>query len=167
MRLTSIAQICLTLGLCLASAQAFADLGVIVVNESALPFEFSPSNFENSQANFDNSIANFDNSSANFDNSEANFDNSSANFDNGIGGKNRLLDIGGSPPQYVGYYVAAKNGTNNFFSPKGQRLFYNPKKGRAIFGGQDGKFCGAIGEVNGALRLGLTPRCAKQLVLSQ
>ena len=144
-----------------------ADLPVALVSESSLPFSLSPAHFDNSPSNFDNSISNFDNSSSNVDNSESNFENSASNYENGPNGKRRLIYNEDGTSKFVGYYVAAKNGTTNFYSPSGKRMFYNPKKGFGVFGAKDGDFCGALVRVKGEISLALTEHGAKVLFLSQ
>jgi hypothetical protein len=144
-----------------------ADLQIIAVNEASLPYDFSPSNYDNSASNYDNSVSNYDNSPSNYDNSESNYDNSSSNYDNGKNGERRLLYKDGNSWKFAGYYVLASNGVTNFYSPKGKRMFYNPQKGRAVFGGKDGKFCGVIARVKGELALALTEHGMKILMLSQ
>jgi len=146
---------------------ALAALPVSFVHESSLPYDFSPSNYDNSPSNYDNSISNYDNSPSNYDNSESNYDNIASNYDNRRNGDRRLIYKDGYSLKFAGYYVAAKNGTTNFFSPRGKRIFYNPKNGRGIFGGKDGTFCGVLANVNGELSLALTERGEKILFLSQ
>lgn len=155
------------LGASLISGVALADLEVITVDESSLSYNLSPSNFQNSPENFVNSISNFQNSSSNYQNATENYENSSGNFENGVNGKRRLFGKISGAPRYLGYYVVAQNGTNNFFSPHGERLFYNPKAGIGVFSAQDGTFCGVLGQVNGSIGLGLTNQCTKLLMLSQ
>ena len=158
---------CLLLSLVAVASPALAvDLPIVFDDESALPYYLSPSNYDNSPSNYDNSISNYDNSPSNYDNSETNYDNSASNYDNGPNGSRRLLYREEGSPKFAGYYVVAKNGTTNFFSPRGKRLFYNPKKGRAVFGGKDGSFCGALARVKGELSLVLTEHGAKVLMLS-
>ena len=149
------------------TAARAADLPVALVNEASLPYEFSPLNYDNSPSNYDNSVSNYDNSPSNYDNSESNYDNSSSNYDNGRNGKRRLVLKDGSTLKYVGYYVRAKNGVTNFFSPSGKRVFYNPKKGRALFGGQNGQFFGVLARVNGEFSIALTEEGFKVLTLAQ
>ena len=57
-------------------ATAFADLKVILANESDLPFDLSPSKFNNFPSKFSNSVSKFSNSPSKFDNSPSKFDNS-------------------------------------------------------------------------------------------
>lgn len=152
---------------CMACGSAFAaDLPVVMIEESGLPYDLSPSNYDNSPSNYDNSISNYDNSPSNYDNSESNYDNSASNYDNGRNGTRRLVYKDGSSLKFIGYYVLAKNGTTNFFSPRGKRMFYNPKKGLAIFGGKDGTFCGVLARIKGDFSLALTEHGAKVLMLS-
>jgi len=157
----------LAVALFLASGIAFADLPVASIDESSLPYGLSPSNYDNSPSNYDNSISNYDNSPSNYDNSESNYNNSASNFDNGRSGSKRLILKDGGTPKFAGYYVFASNGVTNFFSPSGKRMFYNPKKGRAVFGGRDGSFCGVLARVDGEYSLALTERGMKVLFLSQ
>ena len=146
---------------------AAADLPIAVVDDSSLPYEFSANNYDNSPSNYDNSISNYDNSPSNYDNSESNYDNSASNYDNGRSGKRRLIYIDDGTPKYAGYYVRAKNSVTNFFSPSGRRVFYNPKKGRGIYGGKDGSFCGVLARVDGKFSLALTESGLKLLLMSQ
>ena len=127
----------------------------------------SPSNYDNSSSNYDNSISNYDNSASNYDNSESNYSNSASNYDNGRSGKRRLIFKDGGSLKFTGYYVQASNGVTNFFSPSGKRMFYNPNKGRAVFGGKDGSFCGVLARVDGEFSLALTERGMRVLFLSQ
>ena len=164
----------LVLAASLVCGSALADLPIALIDESSLPYNLSPSNYDNSPSNYDNSpsnydnsISNYDNSPSNYDNSESNYDNSASNYDNGRNGDRRLIYKDGGSLKFAGYYVAAKNGTTNFYSPRGKRMFYNPKKGRGIFGGKDGSFCGVLARVNGELSLALTERGAKILLLSE
>ncbi len=143
------------------------DLIVIQINESQLPYEFSPSNYENSASNYDNSISNYENSSSNYENSPSNYANSSSNYENGLSGKKRLLVKNGASLKFVGYFVSGTNGITNFFTPSGTRIFYNPKKTPAVFGGLDGIFGGVIAEVKGDLSLVLTEHGMRRLLLAQ
>ena len=157
----------LMLAASLVCGSALADLPVALIDESSLPYNLSPSNYDNSPSNYDNSISNYDNSPSNYDNSESNYDNSASNYDNGRNGDRRLVYKDGGSLKFAGYYVAAKNGTTNFYSPRGKRMFYNPKKGAGIFAGKDGTFCGVLARVKGELSLALTERGAKILLLSE
>jgi hypothetical protein len=153
--------------LAFATSVRAADLPVVLIDKSTLPYEFSPSNYDNSSSNYDNSVSNYDNSPSNYDNSESNYDNSSSNYNNSRSGNRRLVFKDGGMLKFAGYYVRAKNGVTNFFSPSGKRMFYNPKKGRAVFGGQSGEFCGVLASVNGEFSLALTEEGLKTLALSQ
>lgn len=150
-----------------AAGGALADLPVVQIDESSLPYNLSPSNYDNSPSSYDNSISNYDNSPSNYDNSESNYDNSASNYDNSRSGNKRLIFKDGGTLKFAGYYVAAGNGVANFFSPSGKRMFYNPKKGRAIFGGRDGMFCGVLARVDGEFSLALTERGMRVLFLAQ
>lgn len=152
---------------CLVSGVALADLPVALIDESSLPYGLSPSNYDNSPSNYDNSISNYDNSPSNYDNSESNYNNSASNYDNSQSGSRRLIFKDGGSSRFAGYYVTASNGVTNFFSPSGKRMFYNSKKGRGIYGGKDGSFCGVLARVEGQLSLALTEHGAKILLLSQ
>ena len=127
-----------------ASVSAFADLKVIIARESDLPFELSPSKFSNSPSKFSNSISKFSNSTSKFSNSSSKFNNSPSKFDNGRSGNRRLLLEQGGSYFYIGYYVWGDEGLINFFYSKGKRLFYSPSETDALFGGEDGKFCGTL-----------------------
>jgi len=152
---------------CVAAGSALADLPVFQIDESSLPYNLSPSNYDNSPSNYGNSISNYDNSPSNYDNSESNYSNSASNYENSRNGSRRLIFKDGGSLKFSGYYVSASNGVTNFFSPSGKRMFYNPKKGRGIFGGRDGTFCGVLARVDGEFSLALTERGMKVLFLSQ
>ena len=139
--------------MCAVCNGALADLPIAFINEASLPYNYSPSNYENSESNYVNSISNYDNSSSNYDNSESNYTNSGANYENGINGSKRLILNGRT---FIGYYVTAGNGTTNFFSTSGKRVFYLPKNGKAVFGGDSGEVCGVVATVNNQFSLALT-----------
>lgn len=155
------------IGLLVGCPTFAADLPVAIINESSLPYDLSPSNYNNSPSNYANSISNYDNSPSNYDNSESNYDNSSANYDNGQSGTRRLLYKDGGSLKFAGYYVRAGSGVTNFFSPNGKRMFYNPQKGRAVFNGKDGSFCGVLAKVGEDFSLALTDQGVKTLFLSR
>jgi len=136
----------------------FADPEVVIVKESELPFELSPSKFSNSPSKFSNSVSKFSNSPSKFSNSPSKFDNSPSKFANGESGDRRLLLEQGGTYFYVGYYVWGDDGLINFFSPKGVRLFYSPSETDAVFGGENGEFCGTLATFKGAKVLVLTEK---------
>ncbi|HGA9951440.1 TPA: hypothetical protein ACIURQ_001723, partial [Shigella flexneri] len=152
-------KVVLSLVLAMASGQALADLPIVLVDEARLPYDYSPSNY-------DNSISNYDNSPSNYDNSESNYDNSSSNYDNSRNGNRRLIYSANGSRTFAGYYVIANNGTTNFFSTSGKRMFYTPKGGRGVYGGKDGSFCGALVVINGQFSLALTDNGLKIMYLS-
>jgi hypothetical protein len=138
------------------SSFALADMPIVYVSETSLPYELSPSSFDNSPSNFDNSLSNFDNSGSNFDNSPSNFDNSPSNFENGLNGDHRLYyKADGLHMTWAGYYVR-KNNHINFFSPGRDRIFYKPADHAAVFSGEDGSFCGVVAKRDGTISLALT-----------
>ncbi|EFO2446133.1 hypothetical protein ACND9F_005090, partial [Escherichia coli] len=108
----------------------------------------------------------YDNSPSNYDNSESNYDNSSSNYDNSRNGNRRLIYSANGSRTFAGYYVIANNGTTNFFSTSGKRMFYTPKGGRGVYGGKDGSFCGALVVINGQFSLALTDNGLKIMYLS-
>ena len=161
-----LAKVMIGVALALASGFAMADLPILVVEQSQLPYGFSPSNYDNSESNYDNSISNYDNSGSNYDNSESNYDNSSSNYDNSPSGTHRLIYSVAGTPRYAGYYVTSSEGVTNFFSPTGARMFYNPKSGSGVFSARDGSFCGVLAESQGRLSLVLTDHGVKVMLLS-
>jgi len=160
-------KVILSLALAMASGQALADLTIVLVDGARLPYDYSPSNYDNSPSNYDNSISNYDNSPSNYDNSESNYENSSSNYENSRSGNRRLIYKANGSPTFVGYYVIASNGTTNFFSPSGKRMFYTPKGGRGVYGGRDGSFCGVLALMNDQLSLALTENGLKIMFLSK
>jgi hypothetical protein len=135
---------------------AKADLRVIIISESSLPFSMGPANFNNSTAKFDNSSANFANSVANFENSPANFRNSNANFENSISGRRRLFN---ESSQMIGYYVYNSGGMINFYNLNGFRGLYKPGGGHTDSIFSEDAWCGTLGNQNGQIVLGLSSAC--------
>ncbi|HEX8592756.1 MAG TPA: hypothetical protein VF682_05675 [Pseudomonas sp.] len=152
--------------LVLTSGRVLADLPIAIVDEARLPYDYSPSNYDNSPSNYNNSINNYDNSPSNYDNSESNYDNSASNYENSQNGKRRIISSSNGSRTFAGYYAIADNGTTNFFSPSGKRMFYTPKGGRGVFCGKDGSFCGALAIVDGQFSLVLTENGIKVMFLS-
>lgn len=148
------------LAACLAACPlvASADMLVAYLEEARLPYSFSPSSYDNSPSNYDNSTSNYDNSSSNYDNSESNYENSASNYENGRSGKRRLVLKENGSHVFAGYYVLSPSGVVNFFSPGGQRMFYAPKQGTAVFSSRNGSFCGVVARIEGVSRLVLTER---------
>lgn len=150
-----------------ASGRALADLPIVLVEESRLPYEYSQSNYDNSPNNYDNAISNYDNSQSNYDNSPSNYANSSSNYDNGRSGSRRLIYTSNGVSSFAGYYVTASNGTTNFFSPSGERVYYKPQGGRGVYCGDDGSFCGVLAAIDGQISLALIERGSKVLFSSR
>ncbi|MDD0435742.1 hypothetical protein PS030_11065, partial [Shigella sonnei] len=88
------------------------------------------------------------------------------NYDNSRNGNRRLIYSANGSRTFAGYYVIANNGTTNFFSTSGKRMFYTPKGGRGVYGGKDGSFCGALVVINGQFSLALTDNGLKIMYLS-
>lgn len=131
-------KVVLSLVLAMASGQALADLPIVLVDEARLPYDYSPSNYDISPSNYDNSR----------------------------NGNRRLIYSANGSRTFAGYYVIANNGTTNFFSTSGKRMFYTPKGGRGVYGGKDGSFCGALVVINGQFSLALTDNGLKIMYLS-
>lgn len=141
-----------------APVTVFADLKVITAKESDLPFELSPSKFSNSPSKFSNSVSKFSNSPSKFSNSPSKFDNSPSKFENGKSGNRRLLLEQEGSYFYIGYYVWGDDGLVNFFSPNGTRMFYSPSDTDALFGGENGEFCGTLATLKDEKVLVLTEK---------
>ena len=139
-----------------APGLVFADLKVQVAKESELPFSLSPQNPINSPGNSDNSINNSGNSASNPDNSSSNPENSPSKTENGMTGNRRLLFEKDGIYYFIGYFVLSENRLINFFSPYGKRMFYAPSGSDALFGSENGEFCGALSTVNNKTVLMLT-----------
>lgn len=159
-------KVVLGFALAMASESALADLPIVLVDETRLPYDYSPSNYDNSLSNYNNSISNYDNSPSNYDNSESNYENSSSNYSNSRSGNRRLIYSANGSQTFAGYYVIASNGTTNFFSASGKRMFYSPKGGRGVYSAKDGSFCGVLAVMNGQFSLALTGNGLKIMFLS-
>lgn len=148
---------CLILALLLAApGLVSADLKVQVAKESELPFSISPQNPINSPSNSNNAINNPGNSASNPINSPSNPENSPSKTENGMTGNRRLLFEKDGVHYFVGYFVLTENNLLNFFSPYGKRMFFTPSGSAALFGSDDGEFCGALATVNGKTVMILT-----------
>ena len=125
-----------------------ADMIVSYANESELPYNLSSSNYPNSPSKYSNSASNYSNSSLNYLNSSARYENSFLNYKNGRNGDRRLLREESGTYHYIGYYVRNDDGLINFFSSKGDRLFYSPPGTGAIFHSEKGDYCGTLATLN-------------------
>ncbi len=140
------------------TSAAQADISVVLVNVTSLPYDLSPNNYENSPNNYSNSVNNYKNSPNNYNNSPNNYTNSPNNYSNN---RNKIIHNGSS----VGYFVINKDGITNFFSRAGKRVFYNPADTSAVFT-NEGKYAGVLAQnTSKNLVLGLTPEGLKYLLL--
>lgn len=141
-----------------APGAVFADLKVQVAKESDLPAALSPQNPPNSPDNSNNSINNSINSAANPDNSSSNPENSPSKTENGMSGNRRLLFEKDGQYYFIGFFVLGESRLINFFSPYGKRMFYAPSGSNALFGSENGEFCGALSTANNKTVLMLTEK---------
>ncbi|EKA6050248.1 hypothetical protein OLZ68_002118 [Vibrio vulnificus] len=148
------------------STSAFADLEVILANESDLPYALSPSKYSNSSSNYSNSISKYSNSGSKYSNSSSKYDNSPSKYSNGKSGNQRLLLKKDGSYFYIGYYVWGDDGLINFFSSSGERLFYSPPETDAVFDGDKGEFAGTIATQKDSKILAVTEKGQVALVKS-
>jgi hypothetical protein len=141
-----------------ATGLVFADVKVQVTKESELPFSLSPKNPVNSPDNSNNSINNSANSASNPNNSSANPENSPSKTENGMTGNRRLLFDKDEIHYFIGYFVLGENRLINFFSPYGKRMFYAPSGSDALYGSENGEFCGTLATANNKTVLMLTEK---------
>ena len=155
----------LGIGLVVALAiQASADMTVLVVDRAKLGYDLGPSNYENSPSNYENSKSNYENSVSNYDNSPSNYSNSRSNYENGKSGSRRLIDSEG---RWLGYYVKASNGTLNFYSMKGERIFYHPDGSTmSAFYSSESAWAGTLMLYQGKVFLGLDKKAYMVLLYS-
>ena len=152
-------KICILLVFIIAApGPVFADLKVQVARESELPVSLSPQNPINSPTASNNSINNSGNSATNSNNSSSNPKNSPSKTENGMNGNRRLLFEKDGAHYFIGYFVLTENRLINFFSPYGKRVFYTPSGSDALFGSEDGEFCGALATANNKTVLMLTEK---------
>jgi phosphosulfolactate phosphohydrolase-like enzyme len=144
----------LLLLLVLLASSALAEMPIVYMSESSLPYEFSSANYDNSPVNYDNSLANYENSAANYTNSSANYDNSPANYENGLNGNHRLYYLPDKIHMtWAGYFVVRDKNYVNFFSPFGRRVFYSPAGHAGVFSAEDGSFCGVVAKIQEKISL--------------
>jgi hypothetical protein len=136
----------------------FADLKVQVVKESELEFHLSSQNPVNSPDASNNSIKNPGNSPANQKNASSIPENSPGKTENTINGNRRLLFEKDGTYYFIGYFVVGEKRFINFFSPFGKRMFYTPSGSSALFGSENGEFCGTLSTANNKTTLLLTEK---------
>ena len=138
--------------------QGSADIKIILIDESELPFSLSPNRFTNSPNRFTNSPTRFSNSESRFTNSPTRFSNTPNKFSNGPSGTNRLLADG---DRYVGYYVPTDDDITNFFSSDGERIAFNPslEETQSLFHSSETEWCGTFLSEDGKRVLGLVASC--------
>jgi len=159
--MTSKARILLASLVLAGSGAALADMKVLTINVSALPYDLSPSKYDNSPSKYGNSISNYANSDSNYANSTSNYTNSSSNYANSRSGANRLI----FDNTFVGYYVENGAGVTNFFSASGKRVLYNPEDSSAVFT-NTGRYVGALAlNSSKSIVLALTPEGVKALLI--
>jgi hypothetical protein len=141
-----------------SSGLVFADLKVQAVKESELAFNLSSKNPVNSPDASNNSIKNPDNSPSNQKNSSSNHENSPSKTENTMNGNRRLLFEKDGTYYFIGYFVAGEKRYINFFSPFGKRMFYTPSGSSALFGSENGEFCGTLSTANNKTTLLLTEK---------
>ena len=157
----------LAIFLAITGTQIHADILVTNVVEGQLPYSLSPQNYDLSASNYKNSVSNYENSPSNYNNASSNYENSPSNYENTINGKRSILVEEKGKFYHQGYYVLNKDGVTNFYSPKGKRLFYSPKDSVGIYHGEKGFFCGVLAKFDGKVRLALTEKGQKVLLLAE
>jgi len=135
-----------------------ADLKVQVVKESEMQSQLSSKNPVNSPDASNNSIKSPDNSPANPKNTSSTPENSPSRTENGMNGNRRLLYEKDGTYYFIGYFVAGEKRYINFFSPFGKRMFYTPSGSSALFGSDNGEFCGTLSTANNKTTLLLTEK---------
>jgi hypothetical protein len=148
------------------STSAFADLEVILANESDLPYALSPSKYSNSSSNYSNSISKYNNSGEKYSNSNSKYDNSPSKYSNGNSGDQRLILNKDDSNFYIGYYTWGDDGLINFFSSSGDRVFYSPPETDAIFDGDKGEFAGSFATLKDTKVLAVTEKGQLALIKS-
>ena len=73
----------------------------------------------------------------------------------------------GSSLYRIGYYTKNSSAITNFYSTSGERVFYNPKLGVGIYGGENGDFSGVLADIGDEYRLVLTESGRKNLLIPQ
>jgi len=144
--------------LIVSPVSVFADLKVQVSKESELPFSLSPQNPVNSPDDSSNSVKNSSYSATNPNNTSSNSENSPSKTENSMTGNRRMLFEKDGTYYFIGYFVLGENKLINFFSPYGKRMFYTPPGSSALFGSEDGVFCGALSTANNKTVLMLTEK---------
>ncbi|WP_209837516.1 hypothetical protein, partial [Rubellimicrobium aerolatum] len=140
----------------ISSQLAYADILAVIVDESRLPYDLSPSKYENSPSKYENSASKYENSESKYSNSPSKYENSASKYENGPNGERRVYTNDG---RVLGYYVFSEDGILNFFSYESRRVAYLPAGGhtQSIFSNTG--WCGIIVEDQNQLVLGLSQEC--------
>ena len=109
----------------------YADIKIILIDDSGLPYSLSPSKYSNSPSKYSNSPSKYSNSESKYSNSPSKYSNSPSKYSNGPSGKNRLL---ADNNRYVGYYVFTDDDIINFFNSDGERIAFNPNFPKGSYG---------------------------------
>lgn len=144
---------------------ADADLEVLFKDASELPYSLGPSKYSNSSSKYSNTLSKYSNSNSKYSNSSSKYDNSPSKYSNSKLGDQRLLLRKSGGFTYIGYYSWGDDGLLNFFSKRGDRLFYSPPETEAIFDAEEGEFSGTLAEESNKIVLVVTE--AGQLALAK
>ncbi len=141
----------------------YADIKIILIDDSGLPYSLSPSKYSNSPSKYSNSPSKYSNSESKYSNSPSKYSNSPSKYSNGPSGKNRLL---ADNNRYVGYYVFTDDDIINFFNSDGERIAFNPNldETESLFHSSKSKWCGTFGSNGGERVLGLVASCYYRFV---
>ena len=149
----------LTLGI-LMSNFAVAELKVVVINTSSLPYDLKPSYYLNKPSYYLNKESYYLNKSSYYLNKSSYYQNKRSHYQNKETGSNRLLSEDGV---YVGYFVKRDDGHVNYFYASGSRFGFTPTGGHTDSIFSDGSWCGTIGQIDGVSVVGLERSCYEQL----
>lgn len=138
-----------------APGPAMADVPLIILDRTQLPFDLGPGHPANNPAKAANSPNAAWNSSGNTANSGAAWENRPTNPANE---KRLIITADGG---VLGYYATNAGGVLNLFDINGNRIAYRPARGTRSLFTTKGSWCGTVDGNRGGMVLAVTRSCAQ------
>lgn len=134
---------------------ALADVPLIILDRTQLPFDLGPGHPANNPARAANSPNAAWNSSGNTANSSAAWENKPTNPANE---KRLIITADGG---VLGYYATNAGGVLNLFDINGRRIAYRPARGTRSLFTTKGSWCGTVDGNRNGMVLAVTRSCAQ------
>ncbi|MBK4215864.1 hypothetical protein JJJ17_08000 [Paracoccus caeni] len=140
----------------LLAPMAQADVPLIILDRTQLPFDLGPGHPANSPSRTENSPNSAANSASNPANASSTWQNRPTNPAN----EQRLIIT--ADGGVLGYYATSAGGVLNLFDVNGRRIAFRPARGtRSLFTAR-GEWCGTVDGGGSSFVLAVTQSCASQ-----